>query len=149
MTGDSGPSVYVAGSTRDVGRVNLVQNMVRALGWRITFDWTGPDGEICNPRGGADFQNTAGGWAEAPDKGAEISTREIKACRDADLTILLFPPQGGGLGCWIEMGATLASGGTVWVVEPGRDSVFWMHPNVRIFDTLADVAAELASQEAA
>lgn len=140
-------SVYVAGSTRDTGRVNLVQNMVRALGWTITFDWTGPEGEIRNPRGGADFENMAGGWAEAPEKGAEISLREIRACRDADLTILLFPPQGGGLGCWIEMGATLASGGEVWVVEPGRDSVFWMHPNVRLFPRLSDVAAELGRHD--
>jgi hypothetical protein len=142
---DSQTSVYVAGSTKDTERINVVQGWVRDLGWTITFDWTGPEGEIRNPRGGADFETQAGGWAEAPEKGAEISTREIKACRAADLTILLFPPKGGGLGCWIEMGATLASGGEVWVVEPQRDSVFWMHPNVRVFHSLDALSLELDS----
>jgi hypothetical protein len=140
-------TVYVAGSTKDTDRVNVVQHWCRSIGWEIAFDWTGPDGEIRNPQGGADFQNQAGGWAEAPEKGAEISAREIEACRTADLTILLFPPKGGGLGCWIEMGATLASGSDVWVVEPQRDSVFWMHPRVTIFRNITDVAAELAKHE--
>ena len=56
------------------------------------------------------------------------------------MTILLFPPMGGGLGCWIEMGATLTSGGEVWVIEPGRDSVFWQHPNVTRFDGIVSMA---------
>lgn len=140
--------VYVAGSTKDTKRINVVQRWCRELGWEITFDWTGPEGEICNPRGGADFQNAAGGWAEAPEKGAEISTREVEACRTADLTILLFPPQSGGLGCWIEMGATLASGGMVWVVEPRRDSVFWMHPQVTTFANFFDLAERFNVEEA-
>jgi hypothetical protein len=139
--------VYVAGSTKDTERINVVQRWCLDVGWEITFDWTGPEGEIRNPRGGADFETQAGGWAEAPEKGAEISTREIAACCAADLTILLFPPKGGGLGCWIEMGATLASGGDVWVVEPGRDSVFWMHPRVTIYRQLFDLAEALNAIE--
>lgn len=138
--------VYVAGSTRDTGRINDVQRWCRDLGWDITFDWTGPEGEIRNPRGGADFQNAAGGWAEAPEKGAEISMREIEACRSADLSIVLFPPGGGGLGCWVEMGATLAAGGQVWIVAPERDSVFWMHPNVTVFKDMAALADRLTRE---
>jgi hypothetical protein len=126
--------VYVAGSTRDVERVNYVQRLVTDRGWQITFDWTGAEGEI----------RTDGSWDTVPDAGARIASREVDACRTADLTILLFPPQGGGLGCWIEMGATLAAGGEVWVVEPGRDSVFWQHPNVRRFATLAELDEEMA-----
>lgn len=141
--------VYVAGSTRDVERINAVQRWMIDAGWTITFDWTGPEGEIRNPRGGADFQNAAGGWAEVPKKGAEISTREIEACRTADLAIVLFPPGGGGLGCWVEMGAALASGARVWVVAPERDSVFWMHPNVTVFSSLFDVAEEINGMEMA
>lgn len=125
--------VYVAGSTRDVERVNLVQRLVRGAGWEITFDWTGAEGEI----------RTDGSWDTVPEKGAEIATREIEACRTADLTILLFPPTGGGLGCWIEMGATLASGGEVWIIEPARDSVFWQHPNVHRFAGIFEMANEM------
>lgn len=129
-------AVYVAGSTSDVERVNYVQEMVLNAGWGITFDWTGAEGEI----------RTDGSWDTASDKGAEIASREIDACRRADLTILLFPPNGGGLGCWIEMGATLSSGGEVWVVEPGRDSVFWQHPKVRRFRSIEALAAALPGQ---
>ena len=86
-----------------------MQELVRRAGWAITFDWTGAEGEI----------RTDGSWDSASEKGADIAEREIQACRDADLTILLFPPQGGGLGCWIEMGATLASGGDVGLSSRG------------------------------
>jgi hypothetical protein len=110
--------VYVAGSTREVERVNHVQALVLAAGWAITFDWTGPEGEIRDS-----------GWDAAAEKGALISSREIEACKTADLTIVLCPP--AGLGCWIEMGASLAAGGEVWVVDPVRDSVFWQHPQVQ------------------
>lgn len=128
-------NVYVAGSTRDVERVKGVQDAVRAFGHVITFDWTGAEGEI----------RTDGSWDTASEAGARIASREIAACRNADLTILLFPPTGGGLGCWIEMGATLASGGEVWIVEPGRDSVFWQHPMVQRFPTLRHMMGALAA----
>lgn len=123
-------SVYVAGSTRDVERVRAVQDIVHAFGGRITFDWTGAEGEI----------RTDGSWDTVPERGAQIAQREIAACRDADLVILLFPPTGGGLGCWIEMGAALASGAEVWLIEPGRDSVFWQHPAVTRMAAIGDVA---------
>lgn len=132
--GQSGTSTaYVAGSTRDRERVNAVQNIARAFGYQITFDWTGPDGEI----------RTDGSWDSVPERGAQIASREIQACKDADLIILLFPPNGGGLGCWIEMGAGLASGAEIWVVGQQRDSVFWQHPQVTRLDDVGDVAVRL------
>jgi hypothetical protein len=124
--------VYVAGSTRDVERVNRVQALVRSAGWEITFDWTGAEGEDT-----------------VPERGAAIASREIEACVTADLTILLFPPLGGGLGCWIEMGATLGAGGEVWVVDPGRDSVFWQHPRVRRFAGIVELAQSMGWERAA
>lgn len=92
--------VYAAGSTRDVERVKGVQDAVRARGHEVTFDWTGAEGEI----------RTDGSRDSAPGAGAKIASCEINVCVMANLTILLFPPSGGGLGCWIEMGATLAAG---------------------------------------
>jgi hypothetical protein len=38
--------VYVAGRTTDLDRVREVMNALREEGHEITFDWTGPDGEI-------------------------------------------------------------------------------------------------------
>lgn len=141
LMGHTDRSVYVAGSTRDVERVNAVQDIARAFGCRVTFDWTGAEGEI----------RTDGSWDTVPEKGAQIASREVQACMDADLIILLFPPTGGGLGCWIEMGAGLASGAEVWVVGQQRDSVFWQHPAVTRLDDVGDVAVALyrASKEAA
>jgi hypothetical protein len=134
--------VYVAGSTRDIERIKGVIDVVRAFGHEITFDWTGPEGEIRK-----DIS-----WDTAKETGARVSQREIEAAGSADLTILIFPSTGGGLGCWVEMGATLARGGEVWVVEPKRDSVFWQHPNVRRFehsrafmDSLAQTAIRTAA----
>ena len=131
--GSNSRLVYVAGSTRDTERVNAVQDIAKAFGWTVTFDWTGAEGEI----------RTDGSWDSAPDQGARIARREVEACRDADLIILLFPPSGGGLGCWIEMGAGLATGAEIWVVGPQRDSVFWQHPAVSRLDDVGDVAVRL------
>lgn len=128
--------VYVAGGTRDVRRVNVIQDWCRNVGWTITFDWTGAEGEI----------RTDGSWDTVPDRGATIATREIAACTAADLTIVMCPPT--GLDCWIEMGATLATGGEVWVVSPHRDSVFWQHPRVRRFASLFDLGLEFDVIEA-
>lgn len=123
--------VYVAGSTKEIPRVKKVQDFVRGKGWNITFDWTGAAGEIKTERP----------WV----KGAEISTNEIRACQDADLTIVLCPVVSTGLGCWIELGATLASDKKVWIVEPQKDSVFWEHPDVREFVSEADLFEAIAS----
>lgn len=123
--------VYVAGSRHDIERVNSVQALVRDVGWEIVFDWTGAEGEV----------RTDASWDAAPEKGAAIALHEIEAAKSAELLILVFPQTRNGLGCWIEMGATLASGGEVWVVEPGRDSVFWQHPRVRRFSCLESLEA--------
>jgi hypothetical protein len=122
--------VYVAGSTKDIERVQHVQRHCTDRGWLIAFDWTRAEGNMPD-----------GVWDNWPELGAEIAEREVNACSSADLTILLSPA--GGLGCWIEMGCTLAAGGEVWVVEPYRDSVFWQHPLVRRFDTFDALMATL------
>ena len=131
----SGRRIYVAGGTSDIERVNDVQSIARAFGCEITFDWTGGEGEL----------RTDGSWNTAPENGAELAAREIAACVSADLVIVLCPPSGQGLGCWIEMGAALACGAEVWVVEPERDSVFWQHPRVIQLSGIADITLLLYS----
>jgi len=122
--------VYVAGSTSDVENVQTVQNWFRREGWDITFDWTGAEGQI----------RTDGSWDRHPIQGARIATTEIDAVALADLYVVLSPESRPGLGCWIEMGAALASGVQCWVVKPARDSVFWQHPLVRRFGSFAELA---------
>lgn len=125
--------IYVAGSTKDVFRVKVVQRMARRLGHSITFDWTGAEGEV---RGD-------GSWPDHPIRGSEISRREIAACCEADVTIRLCLPNSDSIGGWIEAGATLGAGGELWVVQPPRDSVFWQHPRVHMFDELLELQHEL------
>jgi hypothetical protein len=72
---------YVAGRTSDVERVRRVQDAMRRAGYEITFDWTGPGGEIRKDWGGV-----------AHERGAALSQREIAAVHRADVTVL----------CWME-----------------------------------------------
>jgi hypothetical protein len=118
--------VYVAGSTKEIERVRDMQKSVRDKGWDIILDWTKwIEGET---------------GIEGPlERGSEIAIREISACQNADLTILLCPIVSSGLGCWIEVGAALASGNEVWIIEPRKDSVFWNHPAVTYFYDMIEV----------
>lgn len=121
-------TAYVAGSTKEIRRVQLVQDMVRDTGFKITFDWTGSEGEIR-----ADWSG------QARARGARIAKREIEACR-CDLYVLVTPPGPRGLGCFIEMGAALAYGAVCLVLPlKGRDSVFWCHPGVRVCRNVLDM----------
>jgi hypothetical protein len=38
--------VYVAGSTSDIERVRRAQRICVDVGWAVSFDWTGVEGEI-------------------------------------------------------------------------------------------------------
>ena len=126
--------VYVAGSTKEVPRVQRVQQAVRDASLEIAFDWTGAEGMI---------RTQDQPWDEVHDHGVRISCREIEACFTAGLTIVLCPPLGQGLGCWIELGAALAGYGLVWVVKPPRDSVFWHHPKVTRFASDEELLSQL------
>jgi hypothetical protein len=111
--------VYVAGRLADMERVRTVQAIVRAVGARITFDWTGPEGDQRSD------------WSAESERAAELSLRERRAVVDADLLVLCGPDPHGGLGCFIEAGMALGRGIPVIVLEPVRESVFWYLPGVR------------------
>lgn len=112
---------YVAGSTKDQERVQLVQGLVQGLGHELTFDWCGPD------------QKIKPSWKFAAEEAAAHSSLELDAAKSADFLVLVTPPSGQGLGCYIELGAAMASGKRCIVFElVGRDSVFFYHPLVQV-----------------
>ena len=112
-----GFGVYVAGRTADTAWVRQVQEIVREHGGYITFDWTGPDGEI------------RADWSDQPERAAQLSRRERQAVMSADLTILCWSP--GALGALLETGIALAHGKDVIVLGEPRESVFWYLPGVK------------------
>lgn len=118
---------YLAGSTKELERVERVKTVLLYQGHSLTFDWAGAEGEV---RMG-DGDDT---WDHAPLAARDLSQKEVNAVMDADVLILLCPPRGRGLGCYLETGVALGNDIDVWVSHerPGteRDSVFWHHPAV-------------------
>lgn len=111
--------VYVAGRTEDVERVRRVQQIVFDVGGEVTFDWTGPEGDIRKD------------WRGSSDRARELAQRERRAVLDANVLVLCGPDPHGGLGCFIETGMAMARGGIdIFVIEPVRESVFWYLPGV-------------------
>ena len=121
---------YVAGSAKDMERVRFVQRLVCNHGGSVTFDWTGPEGMV---------RTQDQPWDEVPEHGQRISQAEVQACLTCERLIIVCPPAGQGLGCWIELGVALGAGAQIWVLDPPRDSVFWQHPNVRRLRDLGEL----------
>jgi hypothetical protein len=133
---------YVAGRTSDVERVRRVQDAMRRADYEITFDWTGPGGEIRKDWGGV-----------AHERGAALSQREIAAVHRADVTVLCWMEATDGrpgmVGALIEAGVALGAGRELWIVGPlSRDSVFFHHPNARVFADEAALAVALGEAQA-
>jgi hypothetical protein len=70
------------------------------------------------------------GWSADPDKAATLAAREIQAVDDAEGLVLVWAPD--LLGAAIETGSAIGTEKKIWVYRPGRDSVFWYLPNVKI-----------------
>lgn len=109
---------YVAGRTGDIERVRRVQAICEDAGCAITFDWTGPEGEIRKD------------WTGYAARAGELAQRERDAVRTANVLVLCGPDPHGGLGCFIEAGMALAYEVSIVIVGPVRESVFWYAPGV-------------------
>lgn len=117
-------SVYVAGRVSEAPRVQQVQRMVEQHGHVITFDWTR-----------AKMPALFRGWHHNPGFAQQLAREMLAAASRCQICILVDPRTSGhpiagraargGLGCYVEAGAALASGADLWILEPQRDSIFW------------------------
>lgn len=127
-------SVYVAGRTSDIERVRRIQKMFIDRGYIVTFDWTGPNGEIRKDWDGM-----------AHSRGQRLAVVELSAVASADVTVLVWKDpednRQGMVGALIEAGAALAFGNHLWILNPSRDSVFFHHRNSQVFRTEDELKA--------
>lgn len=116
--------VYVAGRTKNIEEVNLIQTLVLSHGHEITHDWTDVEGE-----GKGEIRSD---WSEAPERARQVATLDFLGVVNADGVILCGygcdEENKGGLGCFIECGLALASGIPLIILGPARESVFWYSP---------------------
>jgi nucleoside 2-deoxyribosyltransferase len=106
--------VYVAGATREVGRVRAVQGYVRSAGYAVTYDWTE----------GLEAQTVA--ECDMPDEQARaIAWRCLDGVADADVIVLCAPKYVPTRGAWAELGYAVAlKRGIVVLGEGNRVSIF-------------------------
>lgn len=110
--------IYVAGSCKMAREVNCAQAILEEAGHQITFDWT------------ADLNGIKTDWSDHLPDARWRSLRERVAVKSADVVVLVAPPVGRGLGCFIEVGMALAARTPVVVWGDARESVFWYLPEV-------------------
>ena len=89
--------IYVAGKFEEKEAVRAVQASCRAMGWKITHDWTH---EVGLPAG-----STAD---EVQRFHARCALEDLRGAISADVVVVLLHPAGKGL--WVELGAALAMG---------------------------------------
>jgi hypothetical protein len=130
-------SVYVAGRTTDIDKVRRIQQLFKDNGYVVTFDWTGPNGEIRKD------------WYGVSDaRGAQLAQTELNAVKRASITVLVWKDpednRQGMIGALIEAGAALAFGNELWVLNPSRDSVFFHHKNAKVFTSEDELSKAIA-----
>lgn len=131
--------VFVSGQVDDVDRVREVYKKLELAGFVITHDWTVSDVILSGRE--AKLKNTKEAGLRAE--------KDINGVVDADVYILLSDNEKVGKGMYAELGAALAlhkGSGTpdIYIVGSlNHLSVFYLHPAVRLRDTIEDVLNEL------
>lgn len=130
--------VYIAGSSKDMPRVEALIERVRALGHMITFDWCA---HVRSAPGGAN-----GGTPESLRIAADLCR---KGALDAQIVWIAIPPlDKPTAGAWWEGSVAYEHGWQVWTSEPkmlAQFCIFKHLPGVRSFASDEDVLIALAS----
>lgn len=112
---------YLASGLDNIRNASALREALERLGYPCTYDWM---------RHGAAFDR---GW----DGLADVAAAELKGVADADLVVVLLP---GGRGTHVELGAALALGKPVVILDPDHAHKlyemgphmcsFYVHPGV-------------------
>lgn len=105
--------VYVAGKFEDRQRVAEIMNALRGKGFQISLDWTG--------------ESVAGLSVQAAnEKETEVAALDLVGVAKADALALVGHPNLKG--AWVEMGAALALGIPVVILNPEKlDTCIFSH----------------------
>lgn len=131
--------VFVSGQVDDVDCVRKVYKKLELAGFTVTHDWTTSDVILSGREAKLNNTKEAGLRAE----------KDINGVVDADVYILLSDNEKVGKGMYAELGAALAlnkrSGRPdIYIVGSLKHlSVFYLHPAVKLRDTVEDVLNEL------
>jgi hypothetical protein len=117
-------AAYVAGRFGDWRYIRQAQTVLRDLGYSITYDWTVHAEAGENERDGSLTHEAMGKAAQTDLDAAAAADLFVLVCRD---------DMADALGCYVEMGAALSTGAEVAVIAPPRWSIFFDHPDVRVF----------------
>lgn len=123
----SGRTAYVAGRFSDWRLIRDVQDVLRAEGYWITYDWT----IHAEPK-----EAQAAEWKGEIDPQAQrtAALTDLEAAHDAGLLVLVCNgDMAGALGCFVEFGAAAVAGRRIDVIAPARNSIFWHLPNVTVY----------------
>jgi hypothetical protein len=132
VQGGSVKGAYVAGRFGDWRAIRRVQDVLRAQGYRITYDWT-----VHAERG----DNERDGSMTAAALRAAAAT-DLAAAFAADLLVLAcVDDMADALGCYVELGAALVANAEVHVIAPPRPSIFFHLDRVETFSDFAAWAA--------
>lgn len=116
--------VFVSGKIGDDNDVRRVMAALRSRGHEITFDWTAI--EHLRP------------YEQNQVASAAAAELELNGVATADALILLSHDR--GVGMYVELGAALALGKSVFVVaSPPARTMFFFHPLVTLVESIDGV----------
>lgn len=128
--------VFVSGQLGEKAAVRRAYAKFRAAGFEVTHDWTRTD-------------NIGDKLLEREESGKRAAL-DIQGVIDADVYVLMSDNREVGKGMYVELGAALAMQSRtgrpdVFIVGPlNHLSVFYLHPAVRLVESVDDVVSELA-----
>lgn len=120
-------TVYVAGSRHERESVRAIQLGLMDMGFMIAFDWTGAEGSVLPSHAGGHEGEDLLFWRR-------IAEAELAAVDRADFVVAVMSPEGRGRGMFIEIGAALGQGKSVYLVGDAKksDSNFWALDQVHL-----------------
>lgn len=111
---------YVAGKWEDRLKVRELQEALKQRGHLISLDWTQHEYPT--------DASVLAQWAEL----------DINGAVSADAIVILMEENHNYKGAWVELGATLATGGNAFIIGHAGDScIFLHHPQVAVLDSIA------------